>query len=74
VGDEMISKTKKIPLGDVTIFKSGGTPNKSKLDYWGGEFPWISAKDLKSPVITDSIDRLTQTGFAAASIAPENSL
>ena len=70
----MISKTKKIPLGDVTIFKSGGTPNKSKLDYWGGEFPWVSAKDLKSPVITDSIDRLTKTGFEAANIATENSL
>lgn len=70
----MISKTKKIPLSDVTIFKSGGTPNKSKADYWGGQFPWVSAKDLKSPIITDSIDRLTKAGFDAANIASENSL
>lgn len=70
----MILKSKTLPLGDVTIFKSGGTPNKSKADYWGGQFPWVSAKDLKSPVITDSIDRLTQAGFETANIAPENSL
>jgi type I restriction enzyme S subunit len=66
--------TKTLPLGDVATFKSGGTPNKSKADYWGGQFPWISAKDLKFPVLTDSIDHLTKSGFEAANIAPENSL
>lgn len=70
----MIPKRKTLPLGDVANFKSGGTPNKSKADYWGGQFPWVSAKDLKSPVIIDSIDHLTKTGFEAANIAPENSL
>lgn len=70
----MISKTTTHLLGDVASFKSGGTPNKSKADYWGGQFPWISAKDLKSPVLTDSIDHLTKSGFEAANIAPENSL
>lgn len=70
----MIPKTKTLPLGDIATFKSGGTPSKSNADYWGGEFPWVSAKDLKFPVITDSIDRLTQIGFEAANIATENSL
>lgn len=70
----MIPKTKTLPLGAVATFKSGGTPSKSKPDYWGGEFPWVSAKDLKSPIITDSLDHLTATGFADANIAPENSL
>lgn len=70
----MSSKTKALPLGDIATFKSGGTPNKSRADYWGGEYPWVSAKDLKFPVITDSIDRLTQLGFEAANIASENSL
>ena len=69
-----MAKTKTLPLGDIATFKSGGTPSKSNPEYWGGEFPWVSAKDLKFPVITDSIDRLTQTGFEAANIATENSL
>jgi type I restriction enzyme S subunit len=70
----MMPKIKKLPLGDVATFKSGGTPNKSKADYWDGHFPWVSAKDLKTPIITDSIDRLTKKGFEAANVAPENSL
>ncbi|MGC2062295.1 MAG: restriction endonuclease subunit S, partial [Thermodesulfovibrionales bacterium] len=70
----MIPKTKTLSLGDVATFKSGGTPHKSKTDYWGGQFPWVSAKDLKSPVVRDSIDRLTKSGFEVANIAPENSL
>lgn len=65
---------KKLPLGEVATFRSGGTPSKSRPDYWGGEFPWVSAKDLKSPIVTDSLERLTAEGFASANIAPENSL
>jgi len=70
----MSPKTKTLPLGEVATFKSGGTPNKSNADYWGGQFPWVSAKDLKYQVITDSIDHLTKSGFEVANIAPENSL
>lgn len=70
----MNPKIKTVPLGSVAVFRSGGTPSKSKPEYWGGEFPWVSAKDLKSPIIVDSLDHLTATGFASASIAPEKSL
>lgn len=63
-----------VPLDEIATFKSGGTPSKSKPAYWGGDFPWITAKDLKSPVITNSIDRLSETGFTAANIAPKDSL
>jgi len=61
-------------LGSIAVFKSGGTPSKSRLDYWEGDFPWVSAKDLKSPILKDSIDHLSTAGFAVGSIAPENSL
>lgn len=62
------------PLKEVVTFLSGGTPSKSRADFWGGEFPWVSAKDLKSPVINDSLDRLTAKGFTEANVAPKNSL
>lgn len=65
---------KKLPLGKVATFRSGGTPSKSRPDYRGGKFPWVSAKDLKSPIVMDSLERLTTAGFACANIAPENSL
>lgn len=65
---------KKVPLGKLAEFKSGGTPRKSNKDYWSGDLPWVSAKDLKSPEVVDSIDHLSPTGFAAAKIAPDGSL
>lgn len=70
----MSGKVETYPLGSITTFKSGGTPNKAKPHFWGGDLPWISAKDLKSPLVTNSIDRLTSAGFAAANVAPKNSL
>ena len=70
----MTPNVKILPLGAMATFKSGGTPSKSRDEYWGGDLPWVSAKDLKSPIITDSINHLSIKGSAAASIAPENSL
>jgi len=61
-------------LGELATFKSGGTPRKSKPDYWGGPYPWISAKDMKSVVVNDSIDKLTDEGFRSAKVAPKDSL
>ena len=70
----MTPNVKTLPLGAVVTFKSGGTPRKSTAEYWDGDFPWVSAKDLKAPVIVDSINHLSTTGFAAANIAPADAL
>ena len=61
-------------LSEIASFKSGGTPSKSNPHFWGGTYPWVSAKDMKSRIITDSLDHLTSSGFAKAKIAPKNSL
>jgi type I restriction enzyme S subunit len=34
-------------LGDVVKLRSGGTPSKERHDFWGGEIPWVSPKDMK---------------------------
>lgn len=46
-------------LGEIVTFKSGGTPSKQNDALWGGEHPWISAKDLKTHYLSTSIDTLT---------------
>jgi type I restriction enzyme, S subunit len=70
----MNTQSKSLLLGDIADFKSGGTPSKSNPRFWGGEYPWVSAKDLKSSEIVDSIDKLTKAGFEVSNIAPKDSI
>jgi type I restriction enzyme S subunit len=66
--------TKITTLAEIATFKSGGTPRKTNPEFWGGNKPWISGKDLKRPILTESIDQLSDKGFSSANIAPEDSL
>ena len=38
----------------------GGTPSKSKPEYFEGTIPWVSPKDMKSLFILDSQDHITE--------------
>lgn len=57
-------------IGDIAKFSSGGTPSKQNANFWGGDKPWISGKDLKTHFIETSIDTLTDEGFQIARRAP----
>lgn len=55
----------------------GGTPSKSQNEYYeNGDIPWVSSKDVKSDVITDSQIHITQLGVdnSTTRIIPENSV
>lgn len=55
--------------------KSGGTPSKDNRDYWDGDIPWASAKDLKVDYLLDTADHITQDAVdAGASLIPAGSL
>lgn len=48
-------------LTDVCHCYSGGTPSKSNPEYWQGDLPWFSAKDLKADDLFDSQDHISET-------------
>jgi type I restriction enzyme S subunit len=50
------------PLNDLVTIRSGGTPSKQNSDYWGGDIPWVSAKDMKGAFLTDAEDHVTLLG------------
>ena len=52
-----------LPLKHIVHLKSGGTPDKSRQDYWDGEIPWASAKDLKVDALFDTIDHITDAAL-----------
>ncbi|MBV6634543.1 MAG: restriction endonuclease subunit S [Mameliella sp.] len=63
-------------LGEVCKFIGGGTPSKQNAAFWGGNFPWVSPKDMKSEIVSDSIDHVTESAIdqSAAKRIPEGSL
>ena len=67
--------TVKQRLGDIVKITSGGTPSKKNVDYWGGDIPWISAKNMKDEFLADSSIHITKEGLNHGSrLAPEGSL
>lgn len=61
-------------LNELVDVCSGGTPAKSNEGYWGGDVPWVSAKDLKRLRISSSIDKLTEAGAEAAGLVPKGTV
>src|SRR3546814_3052896 len=46
----------------------GSTPSKQQSDYWGGDIPWISPKDMKVAEINDAVDHVTEKAVASTNI------
>ena len=65
-----------VPLKYLVSFNSGGTPSTDRPDYWEGDLPWASAKDLKREFLDDTLLHITQTAVAegAATLEPEGSV
>ena len=70
----MTSDLKYRLLGDLVNFTSGGTPNKSKANFWNGSIPWISAKTLKEERISTSDLFISEEGlYSGSKLAPKGS-
>jgi len=50
-------------LRSIVTTRSGGTPSRSNSEYWGDYLPWITAKDLKSFHLKDSLEKLSLKAF-----------
>ncbi|PLS87135.1 MAG: hypothetical protein CYG60_03555 [Actinobacteria bacterium] len=55
-------------LKRIATFCGGGTPSKANLDYWRGEIPWVSPKDMKSEVVSDSQDHISEKALADTAV------
>jgi type I restriction enzyme S subunit len=49
-----------VPLEEVIQrIVGGGTPSKSKPDYYKGDIPWMSVKDMNKYVLLDTVDHIS---------------
>lgn len=65
-----------IQLGEVCNIKSGGTPNRSEMDYWGGEIPWVTTTLINNCVIERANEFITPAGLknSAAWMVPKGTV
>jgi type I restriction enzyme S subunit len=62
-------------ISDLCEIWSGGTPRKSVPEYWAGQVPWVSGKDLKVPTLHDAIDHVSEAAVEAGSrLAPTDAV
>ena len=61
-------------LSSFGIFSSGKTPSMSNPQFWNGDIPWVTSKDMKRPVITDSEMHITELAASTMQLYPEGTL
>jgi len=54
-------------IGSLCQVKGGGTPSKSNSQYWEGDIPWATVKDLDSSIKSDTVNHITEKGLAESS-------
>ena len=64
-----------IPLSDVGVWSSGGTPDKQEERFWAGTIPWVSPKDMKQARIADTIDHVSEAAIGNGTrLAPRGTI
>ena len=56
------------PLQELVEFVGGATPSKRIPQYWRGDIPWISPKDMKSDFLLDSSVHVSRIGLDATNL------
>lgn len=72
---DLATSNETVRLEKVGRWLSGGTPARSNKELWGGTFPWVSPKDMKVDVISDSEEKLTERALKnRITILPKGSI
>lgn len=63
-------KWREVPLEEVVDeIVGGGTPSKAKKEYWNGDIPWCSVKDMKDSqyYLSKTQEMITEAGLKNSS-------
>ncbi|WP_031435056.1 restriction endonuclease subunit S [Methylomarinum vadi] len=63
-------------FGMIGKVQGGGTPRKTNPEFWNGQIPWVSPKDMKVDVIEDAQDHISEVAIenSATRLIPISSL
>ena len=54
-------------LSEIADIKTGGTPSRSRPEYWGGEIPWIKISNINAKHVTKFDETITKLGLENSS-------
>ncbi|BBJ88243.1 restriction endonuclease subunit S [Raoultella ornithinolytica] len=57
-----------VRFGEIGEIKGGGTPSKNNAEFWEGDIPWISPKDMKVDYISKSELTISQEAVQNSSV------
>lgn len=74
--DDTSSKWQTVKIGDVCSLMTGGTPSRTKPDYFKGDIKWLVSGDIHHKEIIDCDGRISELGLANsnARLLPVNSV
>jgi len=63
-------------LGKLFGITSGGTPERTKQEYWNGEIPWITTSLVNFSIITEATEYISELGLknSSAKKFPKNTI
>ncbi|MGB3224846.1 MAG: restriction endonuclease subunit S [Desulforhopalus sp.] len=63
-------------IGDLTMVETGGTPSRSKTEYYTGRIPWVKSTELMDKVINSSEERINEDAVRESNtkIFPEDTI
>ena len=65
-----------VRLGEVVDIKGGGTPSRRIAEYWNGQIPWATVKDLKGVILSETEEYVSREGInnSAANVIPAGNI
>lgn len=72
----LLSKKNLVKLGSLSNISAGGTPLRSKNEYWNGNINWFTSGELNEKYIYNSKEYITKKGFENSNtkLFPEGTL
>ena len=62
-----VSNWQTQPLGELATTTSGGTPSRTRKDYYVGSIPWVKSGELNDDYIFDTEEHITEAGLKNSS-------
>ncbi|WP_259367663.1 MULTISPECIES: restriction endonuclease subunit S [Bacteroides] len=68
------SELNKKSIGEIAEVRTGSTPSRSNPEYWNGTHYWVSAQDMGNKYIYDTLEKITDKGYATCKVVPAGSI